>query len=95
MYLSFNAPHERVEAPKYLKNKMKELHPEMSDTRIEFLAAVRAMDMAIRTTVEDLQKLDRETLVFFQSDNGASILDKIVKDGPRGCNYPYRHVNEI
>ena len=76
VYLSFNAPHEPVAAPNWLKKPFREMYPEMSETRIEFIAAVRGIDREIRLLHEKLKQLDRETILIFQSDNGASILEK-------------------
>ena len=92
VFLSLNAPHEPVAATNYYKKKMKKLHPGMSATRIEFLAAVRAIDVAIRKIVDELKQLDRETILFFQSDNGGTILSSGRDKTPRGCNYPYRNI---
>ena len=76
VYLSFNAPHEPVTAPGWLKKPFREMYPKLSETRIEFLAAVKEIDRQIRFLHQTLEKIQRETIIIFQSDNGASILEK-------------------
>jgi len=75
VYLAFNAPHEKVEAPEDLKEEMIAAHPNitMPETRIEQLGAVRAIDLAMKTVVNGVKKLDRETIFIFHSDNGGAL----------------------
>ena len=48
--------------------------------------------MEIKNIEKSLRSLQKDTIIIFMNDNGASILDKLGDDkkGPRGCNYPYR-----
>ena len=62
----------------------------MDQTRLENLAAIKAIDNQMAKILEVAEKLDRETIVIFQSDNGgtSSYLDG--KRSARGCNFPYK-----
>ena len=45
------------------------------------LAAIRQTDNEIKKLVENLRSLERDTIIVFHSDNGATKI---------GCNYPYK-----
>jgi len=90
--LGFNAPHEPVSAPEDLIEEMRLLYPESPISRLEYLAAVRAIDIEVERIVTWAEKLKRETIVILQSDNGGSLASygSGNNDGERACNYPFR-----
>ena len=49
--------------------------------RLLTLAAIRQTDDLIKRLGEELKDLERETIILFHSDNGATT---------DGCNYPYK-----
>jgi len=71
LYLSFNAPHFPLQAPEDLIQKYAGVEDE---NRRVYCAKVEAMDRAIGRVLDALEEqgMDRETLVIFLSDNGAS-----------------------
>jgi len=74
LYLAFNAPHTPLEAPKEYVDKFKHL----SDKRRRIYAAmVNALDDAIGRVLKSLKELglEKDTLIFFLSDNGGPIGD--------------------
>ena len=85
------APHEPVSAPAGLISEFRTKFPDLDQTRLENLAAVKAIDNQMAKILEVAEKLDRETIVIFQSDNGgtSSYLDD-GKRSARGCNFPYK-----
>ncbi|CAG5080405.1 Oidioi.mRNA.OKI2018_I69.PAR.g9577.t1.cds [Oikopleura dioica] len=96
VYLAFNAPHEQVAAPQNLVDEMNALYPDMPATRQVHLAAVKSIDIAMQSVIEEASKLDRETIIIFHSDNGGSIQayggDA---EGPRACNFPYKGYKSV
>jgi len=73
LFLTFNAPHTPLSAPKELIEKYKNIADE---NRRMYAAMIDSMDSAIGGVVETLAKTgEREnTLVFFMSDNGGAHL---------------------
>lgn len=92
VYLAFNAPHETVLAPSELIKQMNESHADdIPESRLIQMAAVHAIDLAMKDIIADLDKLERETIVIFQSDNGGALMAyPSPTDEPRSCNFPYR-----
>jgi arylsulfatase A-like enzyme len=81
LYLAYNAPHAPLQATeKYLSR-----YPEIKDTRRRTYAAmVSAVDDGvggILNTLEEL-KIDRNTIVFFLSDNGGPTPDNASSNAP-------------
>jgi arylsulfatase A-like enzyme len=71
LYLAFGAPHYTLEAPqKYLDR----FPASMERDRKTHLAMVAAVDDVVGNLLDDLARLgiERETVVFYQSDNGAT-----------------------
>ena len=69
LYLAFNAPHTPLQSPGKYQDRVK---PIEDGTRRQYAALVAAMDDAIGVVLEKLRStgLERDTLVFFLSDNG-------------------------
>jgi arylsulfatase A-like enzyme len=71
LYLAFGAPHYTLEAPqKYLDR----FPASMERDRKTHLAMVAAVDDVVGSLMDDLARIgiERETVVFYQSDNGAT-----------------------
>ena len=86
LMVSYNAPHYPMHAPqRYLERFGHVADPE----RRMHLAMVAAMDDGVGEIVAALDELGlrRDTLIFFQSDNGATIEDRA---GRGGRNTPFR-----
>ena len=91
VYLSLNAPHVPISAPADLFEEYREMFPTLPETRIELLAAIRAVDIQMELIMKDLALLDKETLVVFQSDNGG-VGSTLAINGRRhqaACNFPF------
>ena len=72
LYLAFNAPHTPLQAaPKYLER----VKGVVDEKRRTYAAMVAGMDDAVGAVTGELKKhgIDRDTLVFFFSDNGGPI----------------------
>lgn len=69
LYLAFNAPHTPLQSPPAVLERVKGVSGE---TRRKYAALVVAMDDAVGVVLAKLKAagLDRDTLVFFLSDNG-------------------------
>lgn len=74
LYLAYNAPHFPIQPPKEWVERVKKRQPEMSEGRIQAVAFVEHTDHEIGRVLECLTKngLDKNTVVFFTSDNGGS-----------------------
>jgi arylsulfatase A-like enzyme len=80
LYLAFNAPHVPLQATdKYLKR-----FPDLTGARRTYAAMVSAMDDAIGRVTGAIRAegLDRQTLVFFLSDNGGHPLANAARNHP-------------
>jgi arylsulfatase A-like enzyme len=92
LYLAFGAPHYPMMAPqKYLDR----FPATMDRDRRLHCAMVAAIDDEVGLIVEQLQRLglDERTVIFFQSDNGATAEDRSDHRGRPyrgGSNRPYR-----
>ncbi len=86
LYVAFNAPHYPMQAPE----RFRRMHESLPPDRAIYAAMVTCMDDAIGGILERLRRhgLDRDTLVFFASDNGASVEARANYGG--GSNGPYR-----
>lgn len=86
-YLAYNAPHQPVSAPDWIKTKLQEEYKKRgihrSKGNLEYDGAIRIVDMGIEKLYNEAAKLDRETIFIFTSDNGGA-------DASDACNYPYR-----
>lgn len=86
MYVAFNAPHYPMQAPE----RLRAMYANLPKQRADYAPLVAGLDEAIGKIMDRLRqnKLDRDTLVFFASDNGASIEARA--GGGGGNNGPYR-----
>merc|ERR1711935_1106490 len=86
-YLAYNAPHQPVSSPDWVKTKLqneykqKGIHKALH--QLEYDGAIRVVDMGIEKLYNEAVKLDRETIFIFTSDNGGA-------DASDACNFPYR-----
>ncbi len=92
LYLAFGAPHYSLMAP---KKYMDRFPADMPRDRHTLLAMVAAVDDVIGRLLDRLaaQGLDRDTVVYFQADNGATREVRAANDGKpatAGSNAPYR-----
>ncbi len=86
LYVPFNAPHYPHQAPERIRRSYDNLPAQRAD----YAAVVTAMDEAIGAILQTLRErgLERDTLVFFISDNGATTEARANYGG--GSNAPYR-----
>lgn len=86
LFVSYNAPHYPMHAPQQYVDRL--AHVEDPERRMH-LAMVAAMDDGIGEIVKALETngVRGRTLIFFQSDNGATIEDRA---GLGGRNTPFR-----
>jgi arylsulfatase A-like enzyme len=72
LYLAFNAPHTPLQAPQKYLDRVKDIKDEKLRT---YAAMVCGLDDAVGTVAAKLKQhgLDRDTLVFFLSDNGGPV----------------------
>lgn len=86
LVVSYNAPHYPMHAP---QEYLERFPPDMDPERRMHLALCAAMDDGIGRIAATLERkgLRENTLVFFQSDNGATIEDRA---GLGGRNAPFR-----
>ncbi len=86
LVVSYNAPHYPMHAP---REYLERFPPDMDPERRMHLALCAAMDDGIGRIAATLERkgLRENTLVFFQSDNGATIEDRA---GLGGRNAPFR-----
>lgn len=86
LYAAFNAPHYPMQAPERLRRMYADLPP----NRAIYAAMVTGMDEAIGKILDAVRQrgLLADTLVFFASDNGATI--EMRANGSGGSNAPYR-----
>ncbi len=80
IYLAFNAPHVPLQATeKYLKR-----FPDLKGARRTYAAMVSALDDAVGRVSDALRAegLDRDTLIFFLSDNGGHPLANAARNEP-------------
>ena len=86
IYVPFNAPHYPMQAPERYRKK----YAHLPRLRADYAALVAALDDAIGTIMARLQhhRLTGDTLVFFMSDNGATVEARA--GGGGGSNGPFR-----
>jgi len=73
--LSYNAPHQPIEAPNEWLDSIKLRIPEATDTQIKYTAFVEYLDWNIGRVIDALkkEKLYDNTLILFLSDNGGAV----------------------
>lgn len=71
---------------------MRLLHPDSTEERIRYLAAVKGVDDTVRSLISTIRAKNesRETLIIFQSDNGAHSFEENNVNFRRGCNFPFK-----
>jgi hypothetical protein len=80
----------------YFKDEAKEMYPDIPGTRRLQLAAVKSIDVAMQSVIEEARTLERETIIVFHTDNGGALLAYAGGfDGPRGCSYPYKGYKSV
>ncbi len=86
LYVAFNAPHYPTQAPERLCRQ----YAHLKGPRAAYAPLVAGLDEAVGRIVDRLRTLglDRDTLVFFTSDNGPSIEDRA--NGGGGSAGPFR-----
>jgi len=86
LYVAFNAPHYPTQAPE----RLRKLYAHLPAPRNQYAPLVAGLDEAIGTILSRLRDtgLEGDTLVFFASDNGASVEARNNYGG--GSNGPYR-----
>lgn len=92
LYLTFGAPHYSMMAPKKYLDRFP---ASMMRDRRTHLAMVAAVDDVVGSLQDQLRKMgvDRDTVIFFQSDNGATREERAASDGKPytgGSNGRYR-----
>jgi arylsulfatase A-like enzyme len=92
LYLAFGAPHYSMMAPKKYLNRFPDT---MERDRRTHLAMVSAVDDVIGALLDQLkaQGLEGDTVIWFQSDNGATREERASSNGKPyngGSNAPYR-----
>jgi arylsulfatase A-like enzyme len=75
LYLAYNAPHFPIEPPADWLARVQQRHPGMDPKRALNVALVEHLDAGIGEVLAALREhgLERDTLVFFTSDNGGSL----------------------
>lgn len=92
LYLAFGAPHYSMMAPRQYLDRFPTT---LQRDRRTHLAMVAAVDDVVGGLLDQLRQagMDRDTVIFFQSDNGASREERASSDGKPytgGSNRPYR-----
>ena len=83
LYLAYNAPHDPIQPPDEWLAKGREREPAMEARRARLVALIEHLDAGIGRVLDTLTRLglDRDTLVFFTSDNGG-VLPLGANNGP-------------
>lgn len=83
LYLAYNAPHFPVQPPNEWVNRVKQIHPEMSDKRAKLVALIEHLDEGIGKVIQTLKQTGayENTLIIFSSDNGGNLPD-LANNGP-------------
>lgn len=86
LYVPYNAPHYPTQAP----GRYRRMYSHLDRKRQLYASLVAPMDESIGQIMDRLQRheLMRQTLVFFMSDNGASV--EVRNNGGGGSNGPFR-----
>jgi arylsulfatase A-like enzyme len=75
LYLSYNAPHDPVQPPPNVLERIKKREPDVSENRARLIALIEHLDEGVGKVLTTLEKtgLDKNTLVIFLSDNGGPL----------------------
>lgn len=83
LYLAYNAPHDPLQPPAGWLERVRAREPQIGERRAKLVALIEHLDDGIGRVLETLDKSgqDRNTLVFFTSDNGGLLRDE-ANNGP-------------
>jgi len=86
IYVSYNAPHYPMQAPE----RFRKMYAHLPKMRADYATLVGGLDESVGKIMQRVQrhKLTRDTLVFFMSDNGATVEARA--NGGGGNNGPFR-----
>jgi arylsulfatase A-like enzyme len=75
LLLTYNAPHDPIQAPDEWLEKVKQRRPELPEKRARLVALIEHMDAGIGRVLDTLEEtgLAKNTLVIFTSDNGGAL----------------------
>ncbi|QDU82070.1 Arylsulfatase [Polystyrenella longa] len=75
LYLAYNAPHTPIQPPAEWVAKVQQREPGIDEKRAMLVALIEHMDAGIGQVLQALNETeqDKETLVFFTSDNGGQL----------------------
>jgi len=83
LYLAYNAPHDPIQPPDEVLNKVRQREPGATEKRVKLVALIEHMDAGIGRVLDvlDQKGLAQNTLVVFTSDNGG-LLNTGAVNGP-------------
>ncbi|MHC4442240.1 MAG: sulfatase-like hydrolase/transferase [Planctomycetota bacterium] len=86
VYVSYNAPHYPMQSPE----RFRKMYAHLPRQRADYAALVAGLDESIGKIINRIQhhQLTKDTLVFFMSDNGATVELRANSGG--GSNGPFR-----
>jgi len=75
LYLSYNAPHDPVQPPPDWLERIKKREPNVSEKRAKLIALIEHLDDGVGKVLQTMEEtgLNKNTLVFFLSDNGGPL----------------------
>ena len=75
LYLSYNAPHDPVQPPPDRFEHVQRREPGITEKRAKLIALIKHLDDGVGEVLKTMQEtgLDKNTLVFFLSDNGGPL----------------------
>ena len=75
LYLAYNAPHDPIQPPPDVLAQVKAREPDISEKRARLIALIEHLDSGVGRVLHTLEAtgLDKNTLVFFMSDNGGPL----------------------
>ena len=75
LYLSYNAPHDPVQPPPDWFERIKQREPDVSENRAKLIALIEHLDDGVGKVLQTMKEtgLDKNTLLFFLSDNGGPL----------------------
>ncbi len=75
LYLAYNAPHDPIQPPPEFLERIKQREPGVTEKRAKLIALIEHMDAGVGKVLKTMKEtdLDKNTLVFFLSDNGGPL----------------------
>jgi len=75
LYLAYNAPHDPLQPPPDWLERVKNREPDLSEKRTRLVALIEHLDEGVGKVLKTMEEtgLDKNTLVFFTSDNGGAL----------------------